>query len=115
MTHDNLLGGPPETLLPPDPAADLFDRGDTPADVARVHPESSLVWAVLAGCFVVGFFGQVLSLPGWLQDLSPFQHVPRLPAASFSLAPDTVVADASDDESGEARRDSRGSRRRTPA
>lgn len=47
----------------------------------------ALVWAVLAGCFVVGFFGQLLSLPGWLQDLSPFQHVPRLPAASFSLAP----------------------------
>ena len=47
----------------------------------------ALVWAVLAGCFVVGFFGQLLSVPGWLQDLSPFQHVPRLPSASFSPAP----------------------------
>jgi Protein of unknown function (DUF3151) len=48
MTHENLLGGPPETLLPSDPAAERVDAGDAPADVARRHPESSLVWAVLA-------------------------------------------------------------------
>lgn len=48
MTHDNLLGGPPETLLPEDPAAERLDRGDPPYDVARAHPESSLAWATLA-------------------------------------------------------------------
>jgi len=48
MTHDNLLGGPPETLLPDDPAAPRIAAGDKPEDVVRSHPESSLPWAVLA-------------------------------------------------------------------
>ena len=29
----NLLGEPPETLLPADPGADLLTRGESPADV----------------------------------------------------------------------------------
>jgi Protein of unknown function (DUF3151) len=48
MSHDNLLGGPPETLLPPDPAAEALDGGAAPSDAARSHPQSSLAWAVLA-------------------------------------------------------------------
>ena len=48
---------------------------------------ASLVWAALAACFVVGFFGRLLSLPPWAQDLSPFQHVPRVPSVAFSVAP----------------------------
>ena len=48
MTHDNLLGGPPETLLPADPAAERIERGESPEDVVRHHPESSFAWAMLA-------------------------------------------------------------------
>ncbi len=48
MTHDSLLGGPPETLLPTDPAQALLDSGQPARDVVRVHPASSLAWAVLA-------------------------------------------------------------------
>ncbi|MGH3316867.1 MAG: DUF3151 domain-containing protein [Nocardioidaceae bacterium] len=48
MTHENLLGGPPETLLPVDPAAERIESGEDAAEVVRSHPESSLVWAVLA-------------------------------------------------------------------
>jgi Protein of unknown function (DUF3151) len=48
VTHDNLLGGPPETLLPTDPAQALLDSGQSAGDVVRVHPASSLTWAVLA-------------------------------------------------------------------
>jgi hypothetical protein len=44
----DLLGGPPPTHLPDDPAADLLERGADPADVAAAHPTSSLAWAVLA-------------------------------------------------------------------
>jgi ABC-2 type transport system permease protein len=58
---------------------------------------ASLAWAALALCFVVGFFGPLLSLPGWMEGLSPFQHVPKVPAAAFGPAPLavlTVVASA---------------------
>jgi ABC-2 type transport system permease protein len=48
-------------------------------------------WGVLGFCFVVGMFGQVLDLPAWVQDLSPFQHVPRYPAASFDAVPLAVL------------------------
>jgi hypothetical protein len=49
MTYENLLGGPPETLLPDDPAPrELLAAGVDPADVARSHPDAPLPWAVLA-------------------------------------------------------------------
>jgi ABC-2 type transport system permease protein len=49
-------------------------------------------WALLAACVVVGFLGPVLRLPGWLEDLSPFQRVPQLPGASLTLLPLVVMS-----------------------
>jgi Protein of unknown function (DUF3151) len=49
--RDNLLGGPPPTLLPEQPelsVAAALGSGATPADLAARHPASSLPWAVLA-------------------------------------------------------------------
>ncbi|MBA2698406.1 MAG: DUF3151 domain-containing protein [Nocardioidaceae bacterium] len=48
MSFDNLLGGPPATLLPPDDAAGPLAHGDDPEQVATEHPASSLAWAVIA-------------------------------------------------------------------
>ncbi|MBX9244794.1 DUF3151 domain-containing protein [Actinotalea ferrariae] len=51
MSHENLLGGPAPTLLPadhPDTAARSALAGAGPREVARDHPASSLVWALLA-------------------------------------------------------------------
>src|SRR3954447_7639488 len=48
MELNNLLSGPPETLLPVDPAAAELADGPAPADVAAKYPTSSLAWAVLA-------------------------------------------------------------------
>ena len=47
--HQNLLGGPPPTILPedPKPAAELA-AGTDPAVVAAHYPQSSLAWATLA-------------------------------------------------------------------
>jgi len=46
---ENLLGGPPPTLLPADLEVDAeLERGVVPDQVARDHPSSSLAWAVLA-------------------------------------------------------------------
>lgn len=44
-------------------------------------------WGFLAVCFVIGMFGQLLDLPMWVNDVSPFQHVPQLPAADLTIAP----------------------------
>jgi hypothetical protein len=49
MTHQNLLGEPPDTLLPDDPAPrEALAAGTAPSEVAAAHPASSLPWAVLA-------------------------------------------------------------------
>jgi len=48
MAFDNLLGGPPPTLLPKDPAAAALDAGADPQQLARDNPASSLAWAVVA-------------------------------------------------------------------
>ncbi len=47
----------------------------------------SAAWTILAVCFVIGFLGEVLKLPRWIIDLSPFQHTPHLPAAHLTLTP----------------------------
>jgi ABC-2 type transport system permease protein len=48
-------------------------------------------WAVLAGGLVVGMFGTLLDLPGWVRDVSPFQHTPAVPAAGFTVLPLVVL------------------------
>lgn len=45
---DNLLGGPPPTLLPDDPALPELERGDDPDAVVRRHPGSPLAWSALS-------------------------------------------------------------------
>lgn len=48
MISQDLLAGPPPTLLPHDPAADELASGADPRDVVRRHPESPIAWATLA-------------------------------------------------------------------
>jgi ABC-2 type transport system permease protein len=48
---------------------------------------TAVAWAVLAVCFVVGLFGQLLGLPQWVEDVSPFQHVPQYPAVDLAVGP----------------------------
>jgi ABC-2 type transport system permease protein len=57
-----------------------------------LSPRWSLtVWAAFAWALVAGMLATVLDLPGWTVDLSPFQHVPALPAASMSWPPIVVL------------------------
>jgi ABC-2 type transport system permease protein len=51
----------------------------------------TVAWAALVACLVIGVFGQLFELPQWAMDLSPFQHVPEMPAEGFSLAPLLVL------------------------
>lgn len=50
-----------------------------------------LAWAVVVYAFVVGYLGQILQFPGWMNNLSPFGHVPQLPAAEFSATPIVIL------------------------
>jgi ABC-2 type transport system permease protein len=53
---------------------------------------SPLAWAVVTLCFVIGFFRQLLDLPQWMADVSPFEHTPLVPAARLDLVPLVVLA-----------------------
>jgi ABC-2 type transport system permease protein len=57
---------------------------------AAVPRWALLAWVGLGVSVVVAFFGPLLRLPQWLQDLSPFEHVALVPAEGFAVAP--VVA-----------------------
>jgi polyether ionophore transport system permease protein len=58
------------------------------AAVVGLAPRATLLpWAVLAGCFVIGMFGQLLDLAPSIQDLSPFQQVPQYPASDLRVLP----------------------------
>jgi ABC-2 type transport system permease protein len=44
-------------------------------------------WAILAVVLSITMFGEPLRFARWVQDLSPFSHLPRLPAADFVATP----------------------------
>src|SRR5690606_31121992 len=48
-------------------------------------------WIVPVYAFVVGYLGQILRFPGWMNSLSPFGHVPRLPAADMDWTPPALL------------------------
>jgi ABC-2 type transport system permease protein len=51
-----------------------------------------VAWAALAFCVVGGLLGDVFDLPSWIVGVSPYQHVPRLPAAEATIVPLAVLA-----------------------
>lgn len=48
-------------------------------------------WLGLLLVWVVMMFGEVLRLPQWVQDLSPFEHLAPVPAEPFAWAPFLVL------------------------
>jgi ABC-2 type transport system permease protein len=48
-------------------------------------------WAVLAVCLLLGQIGQLLSLPDWVLEASPFQHSGEAPAHTPQAAPLVVL------------------------
>jgi ABC-2 type transport system permease protein len=51
-----------------------------------------IAWVPLVLAAVVLLFGDLLQLPQWLQDLSPFEHLALVPAEDFRWTPVLVVA-----------------------
>lgn len=46
-----------------------------------------LAWAGVAVSAITGLLAETLNLPQWTRNISPFEHVPAMPAASFELVP----------------------------
>jgi ABC-2 type transport system permease protein len=52
---------------------------------------AALAWIVPLYSFLVGYLGQILQFPNWMNNLSPFGHIPQLPAGDFALVPLLVL------------------------
>ena len=50
-----------------------------------------LGWAFVVAFFVVGPVAELLKLPGWVAGLSPYSHVPKVPAEPFAWTPELVL------------------------
>ncbi len=46
-----------------------------------------LGWAIVVVCATLGQVGELLGLPRWVVDLSPYTHSPRMPLESFQAGP----------------------------
>lgn len=69
----------------------LVLAGVTRLLVGVVPRAATLAWLGLVWCVVVLFFGPLLRLPEWVQDLSPFHHLALVPAEDFGWLPFVVV------------------------
>ncbi|NLE82447.1 MAG: anibiotic ABC transporter [Rhodococcus sp.] len=52
---------------------------------------TGLSWAVLAVCLIAGMLGPLLGLPDAVHDISPFSHIPAVPAADVTAGPLIVL------------------------
>ncbi len=53
---------------------------------------SSFAFALVVFAFVQVYLGGLLEFPGWLDGISPFHHLPKLPVEPFALAPTLTVS-----------------------
>lgn len=49
-------------------------------------------WIPVVAGALIELFGDVMQLPGWARQISPFEHTPAMPAEEFALAPLLVQA-----------------------
>lgn len=67
------------------PAALVFPAGTVLVFALVPRWSTPAGWGALAVALVLGQFGGLLSLPVWLQDLSPFRHSSAMPVEAFHL------------------------------
>jgi ABC-2 type transport system permease protein len=52
---------------------------------------TGLSWALLVYAVLVAYLGGLLNLPGWMFNLSPFTHIPAMPADAFTTLPLVIL------------------------
>ncbi|HSV40199.1 MAG TPA: polyketide antibiotic transporter [Nocardioidaceae bacterium] len=53
---------------------------------------AGFAWAGVVACFVIGWMGDLLSLPDWLADFSPFEQTPLVPSVELDALPLLAIA-----------------------
>ncbi|NLP35249.1 MAG: ABC transporter permease [Clostridiales bacterium] len=53
---------------------------------------TSLTWAFLIYSFFVEYMGEMLKLPEWMANLSPFHHIPSIPAENIKISTLLLIA-----------------------
>jgi len=48
-------------------------------------------WVLVVGFFVLGPLAELLRLPSWVAGLSPYSHVPKVPAESLRVLPEVLL------------------------
>ncbi|WP_427008166.1 ABC transporter permease [Pseudarthrobacter sp. H2] len=90
LTLSGVVNGPPGLLigaaLAHVPAAAVFVAATAVLFAAVPRVSIPLGWGMLAGGLVLGQFGELLRLPAWLQDVSPFRHSAAMPVEPFDPA-----------------------------
>lgn len=64
----------------------------TAALVGLRPAQSAFAWAGVAVVAVIGYLAETLNLPQWVRDVSPFTHVPLVPAEPFDVLPMVVLS-----------------------
>jgi ABC-2 type transport system permease protein len=52
---------------------------------------AALGWSLVVAFFLVGPVAELLDLPGWVAGLSPYSHVPKVPAERFTWTSELVL------------------------
>jgi ABC-2 type transport system permease protein len=52
---------------------------------------TGLSWGLLVACLVFGQLGRILQFPQWLLDISPFTHIPLVPAEDLRILPLAIL------------------------
>ena len=52
---------------------------------------TALAWAALLVALLLGQLGQLLQLPQWLMDVSPYTHIPLVPTQDVRWTPLIVL------------------------
>ena len=68
-----------------------WSRGLGLVALAQGSRYAVLGWAFVVAFFVVGPVAELLKLPGWVAGLSPYSHVPKVPAEPFAWTPELVL------------------------
>ena len=90
LALSGIESGPPGLLvgaaLAHVPAAVVFVAVTAVAFATIPRVSIALGWGFLAVGLVLGQFGELMRLPVWLQDLSPFRHSSAMPVEAFNPA-----------------------------